>query len=338
MAIFVTGSSGFIGLAVCEALLARGERVVGYDLASPPPMAGALFARLPGRFEWIAGDVRSEDGLHNALSASGADRLLILAAVTADADRERSAPRTIIDVNVGGVASVLAAAAACGVKRSVYLGSGSAYGASGRADTPLNEGTTPLQPEGLYGISKQAGEAVALRLGTLYGLDLVVGRLGTCFGPWEYATSARDTPSAPLQVLQLAAQEQTIVLPRPHVRDWLYGRDAAAAILSLLDAPRLPHPVYNLSAGFLWSLADFCRALAQRNPALKWRFAEPPDGGNVNLYMPYDRAPMANARLRAETGFAPKYDLPAALDDYLAWWATDGGQWLRSETADDFSR
>ncbi|MFG1421766.1 NAD-dependent epimerase/dehydratase family protein [Roseixanthobacter liquoris] len=332
MGVFVTGSSGFIGLAVCEALLARGESVVGYDLAPPPPFAEAIFAGLPGRFQWIAGDARQEDALTDALAASGADRLLILAAVTADAQRERTAPRTVIDVNVGAVASAMTAAAATGIRRIVYLGSGSAYGASGRDGAPLDEATTPLRPEGLYGISKQAGEAVALRLADLYGLDLVVGRLGTCFGPWEYATSARDTPSAPFQVLRHAARGEEVVLPRPHPRDWFYGRDAAAAILALMDTPRLPHSTYNLSAGFIWSLADFCHALALRRPAMRWRLAAPTEAGNIDLYMPYDRAPMANARLRADTGFAPRHDLPAALDDYLSWWDATGGPWLTCET------
>ncbi|MFG1396151.1 NAD-dependent epimerase/dehydratase family protein [Roseixanthobacter pseudopolyaromaticivorans] len=333
MGVFVTGSSGFIGLTVCEALLARGESVVGYDLAPPPPFAEAIFAGLPGRFQWIAGDARHQDALKDALTASGADRLLILAAVTADAQRERTAPRTVIDVNVGAVASAMIAAAAVGISRIVYLGSGSAYGTSGRDATPLDEATTPLRPEGLYGISKEAGEAVALRLAELTSLDLVVGRLGTCFGPWEYATSARDTLSPPFQVLRCAARGDEVVLPRAHPRDWFYGRDAAAAILALMDTPRLPHAVYNLSAGFIWSLADFCHALALRRPGLRWRFAAPDEAGNVDLYMPYDRAPMANARLCADTGFAPDYDLPAALDDYLAWLDAAGGHWLTRETA-----
>ncbi|MFG1426803.1 NAD-dependent epimerase/dehydratase family protein [Roseixanthobacter glucoisosaccharinicivorans] len=333
MGVFVSGSSGFIGLTVCEALLARGESVVGYDLAPPPPFAEAIFARLPGRFQWIAGDATHEDALTDALATSGADRMLILAAVTADAQRERTAPRTVIDVNVGGVASAMTAAAATGIRRIVYLGSGSAYGASGRGAAPLDEATTPLRPEGLYGISKRAGEAVALRLAELCGLDLVVGRLGTCFGPWEYATSARDTPSAPFQVLRRAARGEEVVLPRAHPRDWFYGRDAAAAILALMDTPRLPHAIYNLSAGFIWSLADFCRALALRRPDMTWRFAQPSEAGNVNLYMPYDRAPMANGRLRADTGFVPHHDLPAALDAYLAWLDTAGAHWLTRETA-----
>ncbi len=317
MAVFVTGASGFMGLALCEALLARGERVVGFDLLPPPEVARHAFAQLPGRFEACAGDVRDTASLAAALRDSGADRLVHLAAITADATRERRAPAQVFEVNVGGTIAAIEAARAAGVRRIVHVSSGSVYGASGRDAALLREDETPLRPEGLYGISKQAGEATALRLAALHGLDLVVGRLGTCFGPWEYATSARDTPSAPLQVLLRAMRGQSVVLPRPHRRDFLYARDGAAGILALLDKSALPHPVYNLAAGFLWTLEDFCAGLAARRPGFAWGWGEGAEA--IALYGDYDRAPMDCARLRADTPFVPRYALEAALDDYLRW-------------------
>ena len=322
MTVFVTGASGFMGLALCEALLARGERVVGFDLLPPPEVARSAFARLPGRFESRLGDVREAEALTAALRDSGADRLVHLAAVTADADRERRAPAQVFEVNVGGTIAALTAARAAGVGRIIHVSSGSVYGASGRDADLLREGETPLRPEGLYGISKQAGEATALRLADLHGLDLVVGRLGTCFGPWEYATAVRDTPSAPLQVMLRAARGQKVHLPRPHPRDFLYARDGAAALLALLDAPKPPHRIYNLAAGFLWTLEDFCRALAARRPGFAWDWGAGEDA--VALYAPYDRAPMDCARLCTETSFIPRYDLAAALEDYLGWFADHG--------------
>lgn len=322
MTVFVTGASGFMGLALCEALLARGERVVGFDLLPPPEVARRAFARLPGRFESRTGDVRDGATLALALKASGAARLVHLAAITADATRERQAPAQVFEVNVSGTIAALTAARAAGVRRIVHVSSGSVYGASGRDPAPLREDETRLQPEGLYGISKQAGEATALRLADLHGLDVVVGRLGTCFGPWEYATAARDTPSAPLQVMLRAMRGEPVVLPRAHRRDFLYARDAAAALLALLDAPAPAHRIYNLAAGFIWTLEDFCRALAARHPGFAWGWGEGPEA--VALYAPYDRAPMDCARLCADTPFIPRYDLTAALEDYLGWFAAHG--------------
>ena len=319
MSTFITGASGFVGLALAEHLLWRGEDVVGFDRTPLPPAAAKAFDGLSGRFSMVVGDVRDADALRQAMALHRPQRLVTLAAITADAKRERAAPGAIFDVNVGGVIAALTAAAGCGVTRLLHASSGSVYGASGHGAAALHEDSTPLRPEGLYGISKQAAEGAALRLAALHGLDLVVGRLGTCFGPWEADTGVRDTLSAPLQVLRLAERGETAVLPRDSRRDWLYVRDVAAAISALLDRPQLPHAVYNVAAGLMGSMSDWCDALAAQHPDFAWRLSREGEPTNVDYYAPYDRAPMDIARLRTDTGFAPRFDLAAAAKDFLAW-------------------
>jgi UDP-glucuronate 4-epimerase len=236
-----------------------------------------------------------------------------------------SDPASIVRVNVDGAATAVHAAAACGIRRMVHVSSGSVYGASGRDAGVLTE-DTPLRPEQLYGITKQAGEAAALRLADLHRLDLSVGRLGVCFGRWEYATGARDMPSAPYQVVHAARSGELTILPRAHPRDWLYARDAAAAVVELLYARGRRYRVYNLAAGFTWSVADFCARLRQVWPAFEWRFARSDEQANIDYYAPYDRAPMANDRLRSDTGFVPRFDLAEAMTDYLDWLGPTFGQ------------
>jgi UDP-glucuronate 4-epimerase len=318
MSAFITGAAGFVGLAVTEALLLRGERVTGFDLSPLSEHAHKTFARLPGSSRHVIGDVCDAQGLKAALRESDANCVLNLAAVTAGIARETGDAEGVIRVNVGGAAAALEAAAACGVRRVLHLSSGSVYGASGRNVAVLTE-DTPLRPEQLYGITKQAAEAVALRLAELHRLDLSIGRLGTCFGRWEYSTGARDTPSAPYQIVQAARSGRAAILPRSHLRDWLYARDAAAAVLELLYARGRRHRIYNLAAGFMWSMADFCARLQQACAGFEWRFAQAGEPANIDYYAPYDRAPMANERLRADTAFLPRYNLEEALADYLQW-------------------
>jgi UDP-glucuronate 4-epimerase len=323
MSTFITGVCGFVGLALAEHLLARGGTVIGFDLSEPPVEALRAFARLPGRFVHRQGDVRDPGAVRAAMAAQPARRLVTLAAVTAAARRERDAPRDIFDVNVGGTLAALEAAIACGVERVVHVSSGSVYGASGNGASCLREDETPLRPEALYGISKLAAESAALRFAALHRLDVVAGRLGTCFGPWEADTGVRDTLSAPLQVLRLAESGTPVVLPRDSRRDWLYVRDGAAGLAALLDAPRLPRPIYNVAAGFMGSISDWCRALEARFPGgLAWRIAGDDSdraAANVDYYADYDRAPMAIDRLCSDTGFEPRFDLTAAADDFVAW-------------------
>ena len=106
MAAFVTGAAGFIGLAVTEALLTRGERVIGFDLCPVSEQAQRTFAGLPGRFEQVIGDICDADGLKAALRQSDANCLLNLAAVTAGTGREIADPVGVVRVNVAGAATV----------------------------------------------------------------------------------------------------------------------------------------------------------------------------------------------------------------------------------------
>ena len=73
MAAFITGAAGFVGLAVTEALLMRGERVIGFDLCPLSEHAARTFAGLPGRFEQVIGDVCDAEGLKTAMRQSEAN-------------------------------------------------------------------------------------------------------------------------------------------------------------------------------------------------------------------------------------------------------------------------
>ena len=325
MTTLITGSSGFVGLALAERLLASGEDVVGFDLRAAPVTARAAFATLPGRFDEYQGDVRSAQDITRAMQRCKPRQVVTLAAVTAGAERERLAPQSIFEVNLCGVLTAVNAAADQGVSRVVQISSGSVYGATGRDAALLCEDASPLLPEGLYGLSKSTAEEAAVRLAGLRGLPLVIGRLGTCFGPWEADTGVRDTLSAPLQILEIARRGGTAILPRDSRRDWLYVRDAAQAIVDLLAQPAWKSSVYNLGAGFLWSLSQWCERLGSRHCGFSWRIAGPDETPNINLYADYDRAAMAIDRLRDDTGFAPRFDLDAADHDFHHWLALTAG-------------
>jgi len=318
--ILITGACGFVGLALVEHLLARDETVIGWDRMPLPSEALSRFSELPGCFVPIQGDVCDAVALGAVLKAHRPRSMVLLAAVTAWADRERAEPEHIFEVNLVAVTKALRLAAEHGVERVMLVSSGSVYGDRPQS-TALHEGDTPLRPEGLYGISKQAAEAAALRLAALHCIDLRIGRLGTCFGPWERDTGVRDTPSAPLQALRRLRAGEPVRLPRPLRRDWLYVRDAAAAIAALLDLERPAQPIYNLAAGFEWSVDEWCAWLATR-PGFEtadWGVAANAGEVNINAYADHDRASMDIAALRRDTGFTPRFDLPRAAADFIAW-------------------
>jgi UDP-glucuronate 4-epimerase len=315
MTILVTGASGFVGAALCAELVTAGHGVVGVDAIEPAAEFHGAIASAAGHFRFVRVDLRQRDALASVFADDHIDRVVVAAAVTADRTRERTDPSGVIAVNVGAVAETIRCAAEANVPRIVHLSSGAVYGDSAREALELTE-TTPLKARTLYAVTKQAGEATALRLGDNHGVEVAVGRLGTCFGRFERATGVRDTLSPQHQVLQQALAGDPVRLPRPGYRDWLYVNDAVAGIVALLETERLTHRVYNLAAGFYWSIADFCEVLTAHIPSLRWSIDA---DATVDLYEDFDRAPMSIARLTSDTSYHPKYDLQSAVADLVAY-------------------
>ena len=196
MAVLVTGGAGFVGLNLVEQLLERGEEVVVFGREALPAAAGSALATLPGRLSVVQGDVRDQAALSALFQTHRIDRMLPLAVITAGPKREAEDTETVLDVNLRGMAMQLRAARDAGVGRIVFPSSISVYGESLNTHGLLREDTTPPIPNSIYGVTKYAGERMALRLKELWGLDLVCGRIGSVFGPWERDTGVRDTPSA----------------------------------------------------------------------------------------------------------------------------------------------
>jgi nucleoside-diphosphate-sugar epimerase len=317
-ATLVTGAAGFVGLAVTEALLARGDTVVAFDSAPLPTDAVARFAALPGRIVPITGDIRSAADIAAAFAAIPIGRVLHAAVITAGPAREKADAATIVAVNMIGAIAVLQAAAAHRVARFVYPSSVAVYGQQPAGCPPFSEDGTWPKPAMLYGITKHAAEQALTRLARVHGLSLAAARLGSVFGPWERDTGLRDTLSPHLAATRSALAGEEAVLNPPTRGDHVYVRDVAAGLIGLLDAPALPHALFNLGSGVATDVADFCAALAAARPGFRWRRAEAGETATVITHVPFDRAPMSVARLTAATGYVPRFDLAAAAADALA--------------------
>lgn len=317
MTVFITGGSGFVGLNLIELLLGRGESVVSYSLVPPPARAMEEFEGLPGTLRHVDGDVGDPHALGNALEQSGARRVIHGAVITAGIERERRDPASIVSTNIHGTVNVLDAARRLGVDRFIYLSSASVYGANALSRDELSEARTPPIPQSLYAVTKYAAEGIARRYGTVFGMHVVAARLSAVFGRWEHDTGLRDTLSQPYLLAHLAAAGDEAVLAEEGFRDWIYGPDAAAGIVALLDAADLRHDVYNIGTGQTWSLRQWCEKLAERMPAFSYRF----DGGSEAdpILDPGRRAPLSIERVLEDTGYNPGFGLDESFEDYLEW-------------------
>ena len=324
MSTLVTGGAGFVGLNLLEALLGRGESVVAFDAKPLPAAAAEDLALLPGRLHVVSGDVRDRNAIVRAMVTHVVDRLIHAAAVTAGPERDAADPGGIAEINLVGTIRALEAARERGLKRVLHVSSGAVYGDLGIVPgNQLDEVTELPRPVGMYPITKYAAERTCLRLGALWGMDIVVGRLAMVFGRWEYETGARDRMALPLQTARLAIRgEEARILRVEEQRDWIYGPDVAAGLISLLDAPQLASRVFHVGTGMPWDIGDWCERLVTAYRGFRYRFVTDPAAANVLPLSSTGRSPFRVERIRSEAGFAPRYPLDLAFDDYTTWLRT----------------
>jgi UDP-glucose 4-epimerase len=304
----IFGGAGFVGLAIAEALLARGHRVTLADRRPPP-------ARFPACESMLVDVTRPED-VARALHTRP-EFVVWGAAITADAAREAADPARILSVNLVGLAHALKASAAAGVRRVVNLSSASAYGEAAFGDGPDLREDDRIEPLPLYGLTKASGEVVARRLASLLSLDVRSVRLSGVWGPWEHRTGLRDTLSPQWQIAKALREGRPALLPRAGERDWVYVRDVAGAVATLLHAPAPGRDLYNVSPG------------VRSSPlALGGRLAGPGEAATIELHGERDRRPLDPARIAADLGWRAAWPADRAAEDYRRWladnaWALD---------------
>ncbi len=309
MRILITGGSGFLGLALSEALLDRGAEVHTLsDVAAP----GWALAALPPGATHHLGDVTDAAALAGLLARLGVAAIVHAAAATPDAAAERAGPAAaVFALNVGATAGMIEAAAAAGVGRVMAISSVAVYGRT-RAETDrLDEETTVCAPQSIYGVSKLAAEMAALRLGRVRGIDVIAPRLGPLWGPWERRTALRATPSPAFQIVEAARRGAPAAISGAAPLVW--APDAADALARLLDAPGAAGRPVNVGAAATLDLAAFAAQAATTWPSRPGAAPEP-----VEQLAP-DRPPMRLDLLEALIGPMRQTPPEVGLRAYRAW-------------------
>jgi UDP-glucose 4-epimerase len=318
MRILIFGGTGFVGLNIAAALLARGHTVTLFDRAGLPPAAEKTFAHHADRLTTVQGDITDRQAVEE-VTALGCEAIILGAAITAGPEREAAEPETILRVNLLAQTPVLMAARRGGVRRIINLSSAAAYGTNAFSNMPLDE-ETACAPVSLYAITKFASEKVAARLAALWQCDIISVRLSAVFGPWERATGVRDTLSPQAQMLAAMQQGREAVLPRPGVRDWIYATDVAEAVTLLIEAATPKHQLYNISTGVEWSALHWGQQVAALHSGFICRLSEAGEAPTVDLHGPADRSRLSVERMAQEFGWRARFGCADSAADLSAWW------------------
>ena len=350
--VLVTGGAGFIGRAVCAALLAQGARVRVLDaLITQVHGEHGRPTALSHNVEFQLGDVRDADAVRQALH--GVDSIVHLAAEVG-VGQSMYAVERYTSVNELGTAVLLEQMIAHPVRRIVTASSMSIYGegryhdAAGRTRDdavrlpealsarrwdPLDVDGSPLTPvptpeskapalASVYAIGKYVQERMPLTVAGAYGMEAVALRLWNVFGPGQALSNpytgalaifaSRIANGAPPMIFEDGLQQ----------RDFVHVDDVARAFVLALDTGAAAGGVFNIASGqartVLSVAADL--ATAMRGP-------ETVDITNKGRAGDIRHCLADIGAARATLGYAPREVFAERLVDLA--------EWVVSQDADD---
>lgn len=277
--ILITGAAGFIGSHLAEALLARGDEVVGIDNFDPfysraEKERNLRRARAHPQFTFQQLDILDTDGLAALLTP---DTAIVHLAARPGVRPSLADPAGYARVNVEGTASVVRAARDRGVSRIAFGSSSSVYGDDTPA--PFREDATAVQPLSPYAATKRAGELLIHALAPIYGMRVAALRFFTVFGPRQRPDLAIHSFARKI----LAGETLTLFGDGTQSRDYTYCDDIVAGVIAAIDWTAAASPgmeAFNLGGNEPVPLADMVRQLGQalgREPRIQWAPMQPGD-------------------------------------------------------------
>lgn len=324
--ILVTGAAGFIGSHTVDALIARGDLVVGLDNLNDyydPARKLENLAAVEGNamrnshaksFTFIKGDIRDQKLVGDLFAAHQFDGVVHLAAM-AGVRVSIDNPQLYYDVNVNGTLSLLDAAvgrarsqaASKMPKNFVFASTSSVYGNT--KQIPFVETDSCAHPLAPYGASKRAAELLGFSYRYLYNLSFTALRFFTVYGP-------RGRPDMmAYKVLDniFLGRKVPIYNSGQMHRDWTYVGDIVNGIIAAVDRP-LGYEVVNLGRGEPVLLTEFVKIIE----GLTGRQANLVPTPMMDADISYTYADLS--KTKELLGYSPKISVREGVGHFWEWY------------------
>lgn len=307
--ILITGGAGFIGSHTVRALAEAGEECV--LLQRRPPELPASLAGLP--IEVVQGDVANLDDLL-AMGRRFPITGIVHLAVAVPWQVGEADPIDATQSALGSFLNIVRVAREWAVRRVVTASTIGIYG-RGPGGAMLEDAPIPLQHVHPIPTFKKIAELLAAHLSSVTGVEIVNARISGTWGPGGHLPDPFfAAPSLVHAAARHAVPDLSGLATPPRADDaldLLYVKDTGRALALLMLSEALRHATYNVGSGHATSNRDVIEALRSVDP-----------GFDVSLPTsdsPHPQRWLDITRLRADTGFAPRFDTAAAAADYIAW-------------------
>lgn len=252
MRVLITGSAGFIGSALVDALLARGDQVIGVDNLNDYYDVTLKLARLsriennlnngsghPGAsFTNIRADLEDRAALEGIFEEHKPERVVNLAA-QAGVRYSLENPHAYISANLVGFMNILECSRHHAVEHLVYASSSSVYGANTKMPFSVHHNVD--HPVSLYAATKKSNELMAHTYSHLFGLPTTGLRFFTVYGPWgrpdmsPFLFTRNIIEGKPIQVFNHGK----------HKRDFTFIDDIVHGVIGTLDRVAQANPEWD---------------------------------------------------------------------------------------------
>jgi len=329
MKLLVTGAAGFIGHAVCQALLKRGDSVVGIDNLNPyydVQLKQDRLSQLKNQagFQFIQLDLTDRAALNPIFLQEKFTHVIHLAA-QAGVRYSLENPQAYIDSNVTATLNILENCRHHPIQHLVYASSSSVYGLNTKVPFALTDHVD--HPISLYAATKKTTELMAHCYSHLYRIPTTGLRFFTVYGPWG------RPDMAPMKFAKAIFSGQPIDVYNhgDMQRDFTYIDDVVAGVIKVLDRPAevnpawnsavpdpasstAPYRVYNIGNHQPVNLLDFIGLLEQAIGIKAKKNLLPLQPGDVlQTYADIDD-------LMRDFNFRPTTDLKTGIEKFIAWY------------------
>jgi UDP-glucuronate 4-epimerase len=315
--ILVTGAAGFIGSQVAEALLARGDAVLGIDNLNDyydVRLKEARLARLQAKkdFVFLRADISDRAEMLGLAREYPEISGIIHLAAQAGVRHSLTNPYVYVQSNVMGQVVMIELARACTkLRHFVYASSSSVYGGNTKMPFAVEDPVT--QPNSLYAATKRADELIGYTYAHLYQLPATGLRFFTVYGPW-----GRPDMALFIFTRAILAGEPIRVFNYGEMwRDFTYIDDIVSGVVRALDRPPAgcpPHALYNLGNHRSEKLTEFIAVLEEAlGRKAEIRF-EPIQPGDVpSTYADIEAS-------RHALGFEPTIPIREGIPRFVRWY------------------
>jgi dTDP-glucose 4,6-dehydratase len=337
--LLITGGAGFIGSNLIHHVIGLPEikRLVNLDCLT---YAGHL-ANLEGvsknsKYVFEKVDLRDKNAVVGVVERHAITHVMHLAAES-HVDRSITGPGDFIHTNVVGTFNLLEACRGCWVGpqskikdvkkecRFHHVSTDEVFGSLGA--TGLFTETTPYAPNSPYSSSKASSDMLVRAYHHTYGLPTVITNCSNNYGPYQFPEKL-----IPVVIQNCFARKGIPVYgDGMNVRDWLYVRDHAQALWTVITKG-MDGETYNVGGHNEWANIRIVELICD----LVDEFA-PQLGGNTRKLITYvkdrpghDRRYAIDAsKIERELGWVPAHTFEKGIRETVQWYL-ENQKWVQT--------